>query len=310
MNRLRAWLQVRPMYWSADETFVMRFFFAIVLYFVAIHWELSPSYAEVPKPNGLARLIPLGWMADSGLVGFFKPVVGLGLLAYILGLAPAVTLFPALLVGVGTGALRNSQGDISHHSQLAMMVLLAQWLVYVVHAVRVRSVTKVDEAVHSRAVWWSVMTIAAGYVASGIVKLKATDFQWIQRVPVLAVQSIKANLSQYYSTLVPAEGFKLTVVPDLIVKYPNVARLFFGTGLVLEVLGFLLLLNRPMCRWFGVALLLMHVGIAFLMEIEFWNHMWLLLIFCINAGEWLGLAKAKAAAAGKRGVKGKRGGAG
>jgi hypothetical protein len=57
----------------------------------------------------------------------------------------------------------------------------------------------------------------------------------------------------------------------------------------------MLLLNRPVCRWFGLALLVMHVGIAFLMEIEFWNHIWLLLIFCINIGDWLGLAKASAA---------------
>lgn len=295
MNKLREFLRVRPMAWNADETFVMRFLFSLVLYFMAIHWELSPSYAEVPKPNGFAKIFPVGWMADPSLIGFLKPVVGLGLAAYTLGLAPVITLFPALLIGVGTGALRNSQGDISHHSQLAIMVLLAQWVVYATHAVRTRSWTKTDEATHSRAVWWSIMMIGAGYVASGIVKLHATHGTWIHRVPVLAVQSIKANLSQYYSTLVQPEGFKVTVVPDLIVKFPNLARLFFGSGLVLEILGFMLLLNRPVCRWFGLALLIMHVGIAFLMEIEFWNHMWLLLIFCINIGDWLGLTKASAA---------------
>ena len=51
-------------------------------------------------------------------------------------------------------------------------------------------------------------------------------------------------------------------------------------------------------------------GIACLMESEVWNHRWLLMVFWVNAGEWRGLAQAKAAAAGERGVKGKRGGAG
>ena len=306
MNRLRSLFRREPMQWSADETFVMRFFFALMLYFGAIHWQLPAEYGAMPKPNGLARILPIGWMADPSLVGALKPIVGLGLAAYVLGLAPVVTLFPALFVGVATGALRNSQGDISHHSQLAMMVMLAQWVVYLVHAVRARKWTKADDTVHSTAVWWSVMAIAAPYVASGIVKLKATDFEWIQRVPVLAVQSIKANLSEYYSTLVQPEGFKVKAVPELIVQYPNVARLFFGTGLVLELFAFVLLLNRRICRWFGLAVVLMHMGISFLMEIEFWNHIWILLIFCVNVGDWLKLTTAAKAGRGTRAKRGVR----
>ena len=74
MNKLREFLRLRPMAWTADETFVMRFLFSLVLYFMAIHWELSPSYAAVPKPNGFAKIFPVGWMADPSLIGFLKPV--------------------------------------------------------------------------------------------------------------------------------------------------------------------------------------------------------------------------------------------
>lgn len=306
---LTALFRTRPMHWGSAEMLIMRLLFAAVVMWAGIFWELPEAAAQVPKPkwlaimdhggaetapgpesksnaNGLAALVPLGWMVDAARSPVIQALTGLTLVLYVAGRAPALTLLPALILMTGTGALRNSMGDISHHTQLVAMVLLAQWIVYLAAAIRQRRERhpwlRPAHQVQEQAVFWSLLTIGAGYFASGITKLEATDFAWIQRVPSMALQVMKAVWSASYSNGEPVSGFKAVTVPGWILTYPNAARLFFGTGLLLELLGPVLVMSRRRAFWIGMALIAMHIGISLLMDIEFRNHIFLLAIFAVN----------------------------
>lgn len=295
MNRLRQFFKVRPMSWSPLETLAMRLFFALVILFSGIIWEaakLPQPGSALPAANGIAKVLPLGWLAHPGVLTFGKPLVAVGLLLYVIGLAPLISLLPALVYMLGTGALRNSMGDISHHTQLVAMVLLAQWIVYLVSAIREKTWTRASPKLQESVVFWSILTISATYLASGIVKLKASDFEWIQRTPAFSVQVIKSVWSASYSSGQAVSGFRAEIAP-LIVQYPNLARLFFGTGLILELSGIFMVLSRCHARGIALALIAMHLGISAIMDIDFVNHLLLLLIFAVNLP---GLVSSKPAA--------------
>ena len=211
-------------------------------------------------------------------------MVILGLLLWIMGRFPVFSLFPAVFMGSATGALRNSLGDIGHSTQLVIMVLIAMWVAYLTHAIRNKEWSRASHAAHRDAILWAILTLAAGYLASAIVKLKASRFTWFARVPFLAVQVTKSNLSNYYSSLEPLSPFFSTTVPQLIADWPNLARMFFGIGFFLELLAPMLLLNRRVTFWFGAALISMHVSISIIMEIEFWFNGILLTILCLLPG--------------------------
>lgn len=301
MNWLRSFFRSERMTWTPGETLIMRVAFAVVIMATGIIWnagQLPLPTEALKEPNGIARILPLRWMAEPAVLNLGKPLVAVTLLLYAVGVMPVLTLFPALLYMLGTGSLRNSMGDISHHTQIVAMVLLAQWIVYVWDAIKNKSWIRPSAGAQERVVFWSILMIGASYFASGIVKLKASDFMWIQRVPALSVQVFKAVWSASYSTGLPVSGFKAETAPWLIVHHPHLARLFFGVGLVLELAGWFMVLSRRHARWIGLGLIGMHVGISLLMEIEFWNHMLLVLIFAVNVPGWIkGRGKTTAASA-------------
>jgi hypothetical protein len=277
-----AWFRLEPLTWTAREMLLMRAMFALVVMFAAIPWQLDATYAAVEAPNGLARVVPLAWMLAEPASLVLRGLTAVGLLFYVVGRGSVVALLPAVVACCGLGALRNSAGNISHHLQIAAMVLLAQWGVYVFAALRRRTLEAACWAVRA-----TLIVIAASYVASGIVKLKASRLQWIANTPAMGVHTMKTNLAQHYSDGKPVREFETEVLPVWLGEHPNVTRLIFAPGLFLELGAVLLLFNKRLTRAYGLALIALHLGISLLLKIEFWNHMLVVGIFCVNVPGWI-----------------------
>ena len=235
-----------------------------------------------PTPNGIAKLIDLTFLANpavqSGVMiaffitGFFYVIDRLAM--------PALGLIVAIMIAKGT--LINSQGAINHSLQLLTLVLLAQLIVHVTAVVKKWPASeKQIQAIH-----WSKVVIVASYVSSAFVKLFASSEFWIARVPYLALQIIKSNLQAYYTDLEPMAKGWVADFPYWVASHPNLARIFFSGGLMLELFAFLALINRRWALAMGVIILLFHESISFLMNIDFKNHVWLVAIFFINI-PWL-----------------------
>lgn len=284
MKKILEFLRPGDFAWGSRELLVMRLGIA-GLVFMGIHWGLTPFEPKHDNLNGFAKIVPLTWMLQPGVMVVLKILTTVGLGLFVIGIAPVITLVPPLFTFCGLGALRNSKGDGTHTTQVLAMALLAVWIAYIVGAIRKAGWKSPTLPQHRNAMIAALLMIAASYVSSGIIKLKATKGRWIHDVPNMAVQMIKSNLSDYYSKPQGEIPTAMTeTAPKFITQNPNVARVVFGTGLLLELAAFTLMLGRRWAFLTGTALVLMHAGISLLMDIEFWNHMGLLCLLCIMPG--------------------------
>jgi hypothetical protein len=70
---------------------------------------------------------------------------------------------------------------------------------------------------------------------------------------------------------------------------PNVTRLFLGGGLLIELLAFLLLVNRVWALVVGAFILALHWGIDLTMGLNFKYQMAVVAIFLVNVPFWAGV---------------------
>lgn len=276
-------------HFSALEMTLMRLFFAVLVFF-AIKWEtgnLHPVAKDDEDAVGLTRLFSLDFLIHLKPVLLWQIITILGLIAYVSSMLPVAGLLPALFFTLGIGSLNASQGALNHSTQLVAMILLGQFLVYAVPLVMHRKGPSLswlmpEDTVHRRALYVSLVIFAACYVVCGWVKLDNSDWKWMGNVvPGLALELQKTNWSAYYDTLEPVPA-ALTSVVSLMNDHPTLARLFFGAGLLIELGAFLIMLGRRWAFFYGIAIIILHLSISRLMQLDFWYHIIAALIFLVN----------------------------
>lgn len=284
----RAWWQPGPFDWTALEMLLMRAGFA-ALVFYTIKWETG-AWTTQKFPNGIAHFTDLTWIARFPPGQWLQGLTLAGLVSYVAGWLPGAGLLPALFFSMVIGTLGNSQGAINHSTQMVTMMLLAQFLVYLIpRGPGVQNPTKhwvrPSFEAQRQVIWWTTVVIAASYVVSGVVKLTNSSFMWLRDAPYLAVQLLKTNWSHYHDTLElpPAWLQSLTVT---LVDHPNVARMVFGSGLLIELLGFAVLINRCWALAGGLTIIALHLSISQIMNLNFLTHIFAVLIFLVNVPGW------------------------
>lgn len=290
------WWQPKPFELGAVEMLVMRAAFA-VLAFWNIKWETAP-YIEQKYPNGLARFFDLTWLGHHPPGDFAQYAVAAFLILYVIGILPAIGFLPTAVFATLIGTLLNSQGAINHSWQMVTMMGLAQVLVYAWPrrtdtGLDWKIVVRPDLRRHRQAVFAVLTVIAASYVVCGVVKLTNSHGMWIYRAPLLAVQLLKTHYSHFYDTLTMPPDW-LRNITEFLLAHPWVARFVFGAGLVIELIGFVILINRRWAFIGGVAIIALHLSISRLMNLNFEAHMFAALIYCVNlpgvVKMWRGIA--------------------
>lgn len=294
----RPWWQPVPFDWSALEMLLMRAGFA-ALVFYTIKWETG-AWNTQKFPNGIAHFADLTWISQSPPGWGLKGLTLAGLSVYVAGWWPALGLLPALFFSIIIGTLGNSQGAINHSTQMVSMMLLGQFLGYVIPrgpGVEKPAThwTRPSLRAQQQVIWWSSVIIAASYVVCGVVKLINSNFMWLQETPYLAVQLLKTNWAHYHDTLEMPPAWLQTVTQTL-VDHPNLARLFFGSGLLIELLGFVVLINRRWALAGGLTIIAMHLSISQVMSLHFQTHIYAVLILLVNVPGWFRKSSRKAAA--------------
>lgn len=276
------------------ELRTMRLLFALVLF-----WGIfRPPVAAMPHPHGVAHLVDLTFLADPQVFAVLKSLLIVPLALFVWGRWMAVSLTFITAFWIGSWTLIESQGAIGHGSQIAGLVLLAMWLAYVVGPwLRRREgvwARRPDLTLDDLAIYWVHQVIAAAYVVAGVSKLTTTGFQlvpflprWLVRVQYIPVQITKTHEEEYYAFLDPEQLERAQVLGDLFALNPDLTRFIFSGGLVLELLAFLLLIDRRWAAGMGVALIMMHVMISLTMNLHFTMNIWVALIFLINVPYWL-----------------------
>ncbi|CAN5204774.1 hypothetical protein BH23VER1_BH23VER1_24660 [soil metagenome] len=263
------------------ERLVMRLVLAVVA-FMAIRWGLP--FELQPNPNGLASWgVDFTFLNSWEVMGPLRAGVVVSLMVYVIGWLPVLALVLPLFTLVGVGTLINSQGAINHDTQVVALVLLGQWVAFLVMGIRGGGWVRAPAPAENVAIHVAKLMIVATYVVSAAVKLDESDGRWIHDdVPKLAVQLRKANLSKHASDLQPVDHFAGEVVPEWIIENPWLARGVFGGGLLLELFCFLALAGRRWALAVGLALIAMHLSIGWLMSLHFTFNVALVAAYLVN----------------------------
>jgi hypothetical protein len=290
ITKLGPWINLNAPRRLPEEIVGIRCLFAFVLYLALppVGWVFQSGQ---PHPNGLGHWIDFSFLAAPGVWPVIHYISLALIVLYALGLALPVVLPLILLEHLCVFTLNNSQGYIGHSMQLVTMIILAQAVGVTLWPLWKR-LRKIDSPLSGYEVGLSFtsQTMAAAYVICGLTKLINSEGKWISDVPNLAMQLHKTAMMDYYNTLEKAVPPLQAYMEHMLIEAPGMARVIFGSGLVLELAAILALLGR---RWelaLGVATILMHKIISQSMSLSFPFHIWVLFIFWVNAPYWIGWA--------------------
>ena len=279
--------------YSRWELLLQRFFFGLLVIKVGTSVR---TFSIQPEPNGLANYIDFTFLADPAINTILQVLLFIFSAFYIWGKFMPISVGYMLFYLMALGTLLNSQGAISHGTQIVALVLLGQFCAYCWYSLlklRKQSTNTTSNLTnHNLAVDFTQQTIAAAYVVAGIMKLISPipvwrmglpiPAGWIRDVPFIAVDIVRTHSQQYYNVLSVETLERGNTIANWIVSHPNLTRIIFSGGLFLELFAFLLLLNRRWSFVIGISLILMHWGIFEIMQLKFDNNIYVLLIYTVN----------------------------
>jgi hypothetical protein len=280
----RRWLAFEPIRHERWEVVLLRLGLAYVA------WQTFLGGSEFdgqPHPNGLARFVDLTFLSNDQVEGVLRPLAGVSLLAYVIGVPAAASLLVPTWFGIGLFTLKNSQGAIGHSFQVVHLCLLAAWLagVWTVASRWRRRPLPHGFSGAQLELDWARQALAAGYVVSAITKLVESGGLWFRDSQYFALHLIKNNDMKYYGTL-EAGVQKLEWLPEWMMGHPLASQLFFGLALPLELFAYLGCRNRRLALLFGVGLTGFHLCVKQLTQLDFVYNMELLLVLMVNPAWW------------------------
>jgi hypothetical protein len=291
----------RPVEFSACELLVMRLLFAFVV------WQVIPeriNLHEQAAPVGMAKWLGLDFtfLSEPDTLTMLRGVLCAALVLYCSGRLLFAALPVMLFITVSCGTLINSQKAATHSTQIIALCLLVQcvWHLYAAlnrHKSRLpASSRRLKEG--RMAVWYTQQMIAAAYIVSAITKWLANG-SWIADSRYFPLQIVKAQRMEYYNSLQEPEQaqgsygiISDTLAPlalwleQTMMTFPDWAPVFLAPGFLLELFAFLLLAGRKVGGAFAVTLIIFHLTIAEMMNLNFAYHIFVLGIYFSGMAFW------------------------
>ena len=251
---------------------------------VYVRFSALRPYSEQPFPVGIARYVDFSFLANDVVAWWLKAGLVLSLVLYVIGRAMPLAVGYMLFLWVAAGALANSQGALSHYTQLVAMVLIGQLIAYAQWWAMDRTSGRAPQGMnaHDLALYYTQQVIAAAYVLAGISKIVLSRGRWIAQVPFMASDVLKTHGQSFASTLAGGVIERGDAIAAFILAHPDLMRALLGCGLLFELAAPAALLGRTPAFLIGIGLLTMHAVIGQLMLIRFPENQVLLLIYFID----------------------------
>lgn len=277
----------RPVAVGRIEALLFRLFFAMAV--VWGMWTVLP-FEDIKSAKGLSHLVDVSFLGGEDAMVWFRPLMVVAALLYVLEWARPLGLVLLLLGHVGYNTLLGSQNFTSHRYNIYGLILLAQCSAEVWWWARrfwTAHGAKVTDAVrHSYQLYFAQCAIAAVYVTSAITKLSKSDGQWLTRSHYLAKSVVKTHRQTFYDN---PEGLAVPPIPAIaqwLAEHHVITRIAFGAGFFLELFAFLALWKRAWALLIGVSIILFHLGVELIMRLDFRENQLACLIFMVNLPFW------------------------
>ncbi|CAN5198456.1 hypothetical protein BH23VER1_BH23VER1_35520 [soil metagenome] len=279
-----------PYHYHRAPLLIARLAFALAAWF---SFPGMTTFVDQPSPTGLAQYFDFTWLAGRepilfGVTAFelTRLVLAAACIVYALGFADLLTLPVILFATVSIGTLNNSQGAITHHLQIVPLVALGQWIFAGFWAVRFRGLRACALAPSWDSTWlardrWFLFVgqqmVVATYLVTALTKLRVSGLGWIADARYFPLQLLKSERMDYYNTVSaqgspPEAGFADALaarIAHAFAEFPDLARAGLSMGLFLELSAFLALLGPRWSVCMGGALILFHLTISRVMNLNF-----------------------------------------
>jgi hypothetical protein len=273
---------------GALEGFLARLMFAVLLVFTL---RAQVTFTSEPHQVGLLKLLHglgegpwLTWLADPEAWAVFKGGFIALLFAYVAGAGLPVVLPVLAVMHVLPFTLYNSQGFTHHGNQIVSCALVLQACAAAYAAARQGTAAFRPPGAALRA-WMLVqaqVAVAGMYFISVWTKLANSGGMWLWNSNHIALDMVKTQRQSYLNHFDPAYA---ATPPEALwmLAHPWVSRLFFSSGVVLELVCILAIGRRRLAFAIGVALIAVHRSIDWLMGgVAFLNNELLCFIFLVN----------------------------
>lgn len=254
---------------------LVRAFYAYLLFLAAAS---IPEFTALAQPREFSLLWPIAWVDVAEPVGSLRFVLG-----FFLAASVAVAIWPgprlvrlAAFVGLLCfAALKNSEGKIGHSLHLPVLVAIA--LIFLPAGWERRDASRVVRMSVLQVVAATQVLLLLTYSMSGLGKLGGGVYEWLsgQAHPfqidgfsrVVAERLLQTNSS--------------SVLGRWIIDYPWLGWPLLPGAIYLQTTAVIAAFRPSLHRLWGAALILFHIGNAFILTIYFPHSIFLLGLFLL-----------------------------
>ncbi len=250
--------------------YMIMFFWTTNLYFFS--WEEWNQLAGLPQP-----LWPVKWL---GLVPFLPGLNSLVIFAMTATLLAA--LFPhnrflrilSFIAVLQSFAIPNSFGKINHDMHLWVS---AGFFFIFLPTGRVESITKRQQ--YLTAFWGTQFLVLSFYTSSGLWKSAGAVIQFFMG-EIHAFHPL--GLSSHVANRLIQTNFE-SILGSYIIDFPMIGWPLFIGAILLEVFSFIIAFRPKLHYFWGLNLILLHVGIWLTLHVPFIPNILFLMIFFVNS---------------------------
>lgn len=229
----------------------------------------------VAMPKGICSFIPCEFFIGDIIKYVVIGICAVIMLLYILEVKMLWTTLLAFLFGLIAFSIEESNGLMRRNS-LFSVVFFAQFFAYLLH-----TLSPATNLLRNR-IQFAVQGIAACYMLSGISKLTSSGFLWIADGRHITLQILKSYYYSYidHDNIVILEKGKNIVA---FIEHNQVLVSILLTGaLLLEITALVSIISKKTAMFYGLLLLLMHLGIFLVMRISITPIILPMALFMLN----------------------------
>lgn len=245
----------------------------IYIWILVFRDSLRDGYS-VPLPIGVCKLINCGFFVDGfGLVLISAIALFLSIV-YLLDFKMKWVTLGLFCVSVVIFTSEESSGILKRNGTFSYL-FLAQAFAYWINKsnfVKLR---------YSR-IQYSIQAVTVGYFLSGFSKLLDTGITWPLDGARISLQILKSFHYEYYTTLDLNQLIKANEFVQFLTESQNLMVIVLSATLVLELFALTAAINKGIARIYGFALLFMHIGIYYFMDVLITSFAFPMVIVLIN----------------------------
>jgi hypothetical protein len=248
----------------------------ILFWFVtaaAVLFEVS----NVLAPTGVCRFLDCNCLLSFPLKLVIIAIAFTATIFYILEKRMILSISILSIVSILIFTIEDSQG-IYNRNDVLSGILIAQLIAYLIHNTK-----KSNDLLNKQRILFSQQIILAIYFLSGVSKLVSSGFSWFMNPQGFAIQVQKSNMDQYIVSQNEFYIQKGEYLSALILSNQALFSVLLFLVLMIEILVVVTLFSsKKVIIFYGIVLILLHVGIWIMMSIVIVPIIVVNLIFFIN----------------------------